>query len=347
MSVYWVDPIRDQRWGELVQRHPAASVFHTPGWLQALGCTYGYRPAVLTTAAPGRELTNGIPFCRVDSWLTGRRLVSLPFSDHCEPLADDPQDLLELLDYLRRALTAEKWNYIELRPLQDASKLRELTTFKPSQSFCFHDMDLRPSLDELWNRLHKDCVQRKIRRAERDGLREESGRSEPLLDKFYHLQLKSRSRQQLPPQPFAWFKNLADSLGENLTIRVASKEDCPVAAILTLKWKNKVVYKYGCSDERFRSHGGMQLLFWNMIQEAKSCGCERLDLGRSDCDNPGLIAFKDRWGATKTTLTYLRYPEYVSRDTHNWRTGIARKVVAHLPDVPLSLAAKFLYRHLG
>lgn len=347
MSVYWVDPIHDPRWDELAQRHPSASVFHTPGWLQALARTYGFAPAVLTTSAPGHELTNGIPFCRIESWLTGRRLVSLPFSDHCEPLADNPQDLHELLDYLRRALPAETWNYIELRPLRGVSSLQELAMFKPSQSFCFHHLDLKPCLDELWKRLHKDCVQRKIRRAERDGLREESGRSRPLLDKFYRLQLKTRRRQQLPPQPFAWFRNLAESLGERLTIRIASKEDCPVAGILTVRWKNRVMYKYGCSDEHFSSHGGMQLLFWKMIQEAKSDGCEGLDLGRSDCDNPGLIAFKDRWGATRTTLTYLRYPEHVSHDAQNWRTGIARKVMAHLPDGPLSLAGRLLYRHLG
>ena len=35
---------------------------------------------------PDEPLENGFLFCRVESWLTGRRLVSLPFSDHCEPL---------------------------------------------------------------------------------------------------------------------------------------------------------------------------------------------------------------------------------------------------------------------
>ncbi len=42
--------------------------------------------SVLTTCAPDAPLTDGVVFCEVDSWLTGRRLVSLPFSDHCEPL---------------------------------------------------------------------------------------------------------------------------------------------------------------------------------------------------------------------------------------------------------------------
>jgi len=347
MPAYWIDPIHDSRWNALVQNHPAATVFHTPGWLRALGHTYGFTPAVLTTSAPGQELANGIPFCRIESWLTGRRLVSLPFTDHCQPLADDPRDLHELLDFVLGILPSEKWKYIELRPLCGVSMPDGPARFKPSQSFCFHRLDLRSSLDELWKQLHKDCVQRKIRRAERDGLTEECGRSQPVLDKFYRLQLKSRRRQQLPPQPLSWFRNLAESLGETLTVRIASKDGRPVAGILTLRWKDRAIYKYGCSDERFSAHGGTQLLFWRMIQEAKSNGCVELDLGRTDVDNSGLIAFKDRWGATRTALTYLRYAESLSRDVRKWRNGIAAKVFAHLPDVPLSLAGRLLYRHLG
>ena len=47
---------------------------------------------------------------------------------------------------------------------------------------------------------------------------------------------------------------------------------------------------------------------WKAIQEAKNDQLDEFDMGRSDCDNPGLIAFKDRWGAARSTLSYLRYP---------------------------------------
>ena len=80
------DPIGDPRWSELLDRHPAASVFHSPGWLNALRQTYGYEPFVVTTST-GPTLENGLVVCRVKGW-TSRRLVSLPFSDHCDPLVD-------------------------------------------------------------------------------------------------------------------------------------------------------------------------------------------------------------------------------------------------------------------
>ena len=83
-----IQPLTDPRWAELVKRHPRSSVFHTREWLEALHRTYGYEPVAMTTCSPD-ALTNAVVFCRVESRLTGRRLVSLPFSDHCELLVED------------------------------------------------------------------------------------------------------------------------------------------------------------------------------------------------------------------------------------------------------------------
>ena len=97
MQIYMLNPLTDQRWSALVEQHLDASVFHTRGWLEALRRTYGYEPVVYTTCPPGNELTNGIVFCKIRSWVTGNRLVSLPFSDHCQPLVDRTEYLCYLL----------------------------------------------------------------------------------------------------------------------------------------------------------------------------------------------------------------------------------------------------------
>ena len=100
--VHTFNPLNDPRWENFVDRHPQASVFHGRGWLEALWRTYGYEPVVYSTDSPSGELTNGVVLCRVNSWLTGRRLVSLPFTDHCEPLVQDASDRTSLF----RALAA-------------------------------------------------------------------------------------------------------------------------------------------------------------------------------------------------------------------------------------------------
>jgi lipid II:glycine glycyltransferase (peptidoglycan interpeptide bridge formation enzyme) len=64
-----------------------------------------------------------------------------------------------------------------------------------------------------------------------------------------------------------------------------------------------MVCKYGGSDARFHNLGGIQMLLWQAIKEAKEAGVEELDLGRSDLNNQGLITFKNRWSATRSTFT--------------------------------------------
>src|SRR5712691_1615630 len=346
MTAYRINPLCDPRWAELLRTHPRASVFHTPGWLEALRRTYGYEPVVYTTSPPRAGLTNGVVLCRVSSRVTGRRLVSLPFSDHCEPLTERPEDLLSLLNFLEFKRSDEGWKYVEIRP----RTFREVPHpgMSLAQRYCFHSLDLGPELEQIFRRFHKDSTQRKIRRAERERLTYEEGRSEALVEKFYPLLLLTRQRQQLPPHPRAWFSKLAECLGNRMKIRVASKDGRPIASILTLSWKDVMVYKYGCSDERFHNLGGMHLLLWTAIQEAKTDGCREFDLGRSDSDNPGLITFKDHWGAGRSELAYWRNPAPVAPIA---AAALARRIAkfafARLPNRLLIAAGDLLYKHIG
>jgi hypothetical protein len=345
VTVHTIDPLCDPRWTEFVGRHSSASVFHSRPWLEAVRRTYGYTPVVYTTSAPSAPLTNGIVLCRIRSWLTGRRMVSVPFSDHCEPLLDSPAAASAILAELKNAVDSGKWKYVELRP---ASAWPALHGAIQSPSCYLHTLDLRPAADELLRRTHKNCMQRAIRRAGREGLGYESGTSERLLQAFYRLMVQTRRRHRLPPQPIQWFRNLIDCLGERLQIRVAFKHGIAIAAILTVQHNNVVVYKYGCSDGAFRNLGGTQLLFWNTILEAKATGLTSMDFGRSDAGNPGLIAFKDRWGAKRSELIYLRWSRKPVPDVARRRpSGVVRQLFALMPDVVLQATGRTLYRHVG
>src|SRR5580700_5430450 len=155
-----IDPLFDPRWAALVDSHTRASVFHSPNWLQALRTVYGYIPFVVTTCPPGTRLTNGLVFCRVKSWLTGRRLVSLPFSDHCEPLVDSVEDQDILTAALERELGRGGYRYFEIRPLEPLGLVTPLR--HSTATYAFHQLDLRSSLDAIFRNFHKSSTQRKI-----------------------------------------------------------------------------------------------------------------------------------------------------------------------------------------
>jgi hypothetical protein len=346
---YQLDPIRDSRWEKLVGRHPSASVFHTVAWLQALRSTYGYEPVAFTTSPPTGDLKNGLVFCCISSWLTGHRLVSLPFSDHCEPLCDSTEDLNFLIRYLQTSLEHQKWKYLEIRPIQgNLGQTGVGNAFLPAATYFLHTLDLRPDLSKVFRSLDRDSVQRRIQRAERAGLVEKCGRSDDLLREFYALFSITRSRHHLPPTPYAWFRNLIHWQNEALEIRLAYKEKTPVAAILTLRFKDVIYYKYGCSDARFNKFGATPWLLWRAIAAGKSNGAKEFDLGRTEEDNAGLLAFKNHWVSHPKRLVYWKFPDASSPNSvDGWKLKMAKRIFSCMPEKLLTMTGKLIYRHIG
>ena len=348
MNVFQLNPLQDPRWQELVDRHPRASIFHTTRWLSAIHRTYDYQPAVFTTSPPNEILRNGIVLCHIKSWLTGQRLVSLPFSDHADPLFDSTEEFDFVAQHLLRSGDFPNSKYMELRPRRELLATGSEIGFQPHERYYLHCVDISAPLDRLFQSLDKPSVQRRVRRAETLGLTETCGRSEQLLKEFYHLMGLTRIRHGLPPQPYLWFQNLIDSLGDSLLIRVAYSGKMPVAAILTLRFRDIAYYKYGCSDAKYNNLGATPFLLWMAICEAKANGAKEFDLGRTDQDNQGLLTFKNHWTPDPETMVYWRYPGTTSPATGNgWKMKFVKGVCGRLPQSLLEATGRFLYRHIG
>jgi lipid II:glycine glycyltransferase (peptidoglycan interpeptide bridge formation enzyme) len=220
--------------------------------------------------------------------------------------------------------------------------------FNQANTYALHRIDLRPPLELLRKGFHKDCIQRKITRAEREGLAYESGRSPVLLRQLYGLLQMTRSRHQLPPQPIEWFENVVACMGKDACIRIALKGETPIAGIMTLDHGKTMVYKYGGSNTLFNSLGATPMLFWRAIMEAKDAGMEELDLGRSDNHNTGLVTFKDRWAAARSEITNWRAPAVQGNSSREQlKVQLVQQACAWIPDRLLNVAGRLLYRHIG
>jgi hypothetical protein len=349
-NLYEIDPLADVRWPELVQRHPRGCLFHSAAWLRALNQTYGYKPVAFTTSAPSQPLRDGFLFCEVKSWITGCRLVSLPFSDYCDFLCDESKTVAFCADRLMNFLGERGWRYVEFRPVAFADQVTGLA--QACATYTFHHVDLRPAIGEIFERFHQSSIQRKIRRAERESLGYEEGSSDLLLDQFYRLLVVTRRRHRVPPQPKTWFRNLVANFGGDLKIRIAFHRGRAVAGIVTIRYKDSMYYKYGGSDAEFNNLGGMHYLYWHAIQDSKRLQLRTFDLGRSDLDQPGLITFKSRWGSQISSLTYYRITGS-EKATHcfepgtAWRKHLAGTIFARTPAPILAAVGSGLYKHIG
>jgi CelD/BcsL family acetyltransferase involved in cellulose biosynthesis len=346
VSIFEIDPLNDPRWSNFVSGSPRSSVFHRCEWLRALKSAYGYEPVALSSGSASSPLTNAMLFCRIKSKLTGKRIVSLPFSDHCEPLVESKDEAEHILANVKDSVVHRDWKYVEIRPLSAAL----WDEFMPviTSRYYLHRLDLRRTEEQLFKSFHKDCVQRKLRRAERESLRYEEGTSETLLDQFYKLLLLTRRKHRIPPQPLKWFRSLISSFGTDLKIRVALKDETPIASILTLPHMRTMTYKYGCSNPEFNNLGGTAFLFWRTIVDARAEGFEEFDLGRSEMDNAGLVSFKDHWGAERSILNYRRFPvKSVAPEERKWVGWVVKHIIAAAPDASLIKLGNLLYRHIG
>lgn len=238
MTVYQVNPLHDPRWPELVDRHLRVSVFHTNGWLEALQRTYAYEPVAFTTSAPAAELRKMVVFCEIRSWLTGRRVVSLPFSDHCEPLVDGSASLAVMREHLQTVGRARRLRYFELRT--GGKRARRGVGPREYGDALDPPFGRAPEPGRAVSRVPHELhpAQDPARDTRAAGLLGGAKRRE-LLQAFYRLLLLTRRRHGLPPQPFAWFRQLAIAMGPAL------KVGHPIAGIVTLRHRDVLSTRTG------------------------------------------------------------------------------------------------------
>lgn len=341
--IYAIDPILDRRWAEFVEDHPGASVFHSREWLQSLSATYEFAPVAFVDAPPGEKICHGQVFCLVNSWLTGKRLVSLPFSDHAESLCGE-DEMRAISSYLRAKVDSGDLRYVELRSgVHGGNEFG----FETASEYYLHKIDIEDDLFSIYGRFHQNCIQRKIRRAEREGITYSEGAGDDYLNEFYRLFLQTHSRHHSPPPSPAWFRNLRNFMGHRIKVRVAWKGSVPIAAMITLAHNRTLMFKYGCSNATYHKFGGVALLFWKCIQDAKSVGMREFDLGRSAPDHRGLILFKEHLGAQRTAMNYLRYPARVVLGPHTWEYKLAESILSFVPSATLRAVGPLLYKHMA
>ncbi|MGA8870030.1 MAG: GNAT family N-acetyltransferase, partial [Candidatus Acidiferrales bacterium] len=165
---------------------------------------------------------------------------------------------------------------------------------------------------------------------------------------FYSLFVITRRRQHLPPIPYAWFRNLIRYQGEALDIRLAYKEKTPISAILTLRFRDAVYYKYGCSDSQFNKFGGMPWLLWRAIAAAKLLGATKFDMGRTEEQNVGLVRFKNHWVPRPQRIVYWTFPDNSSlASVDGWKLKAAKHLFSCMPNRLLTLTGKLIYRHIA
>jgi len=338
-----INPLQHPEWDSLLAAHPESTIFHSAAWARVLHETYGHRPAYIARFAGGQlEL---LPIMEVCSPWTGRRGVSLPFTDVCPPLGVEGQDHRALYQLALEQGRQRHWRYLECRgghhDRQGAS---------PSLEFYGHVIELARGQEVLFQRLD-GAVRRAMRKAEAGRLVVEFSNSLESVRSYYELHCQTRRRHGLPPQPLSFFENITHYVmarGHGFVV-TASLQGRPVAAAVIFHHGRQALYKFGASDYAFQHLRPNNLVMWEAIKSCVAKGFASLHLGRTSLANEGLRRFKLGFGAQEERIAYYKY-DFVERrfvTEVDRAEGWFNRVFRLMPPWLLGRAGQALYPHLS
>jgi hypothetical protein len=339
-----IDPTKTADWDAKFAVLPGASFFGTQAWAKVLQASYGYTPLYFALMDSG-VLKALLPMMEVSSFLTGKRGVSLPFTDYCQPLVPHEQMFLSLFDAVKQEARTRGWKYIDLR-LTNGILKKEI----PSLFFHGHALDLNGGQEQLFEQF-ADTTRRNIRKAEKQGVEVTLENTLEALQEFYRLNCLTRRKHGLPPQPWHFFEHVHREIiakGMGITA-LARLEGNAVAGNVYFHYGDKALFKFGASDMRYQHLRAGNLVMWEAIKFYAGKNFKSLCFGRTEPENKGLRRFKEGWGTKETDITYYRF-DLASGAFVTENDSVSpgrREMLAMLPLPALRVIGNLFYRHVG
>ena len=127
-----------------------------------------------------------MPFMEINSYLTGKRGVSLPFTDFSDSAATDVDSFLQAVEEVKEYGARNGWKSIEWRG--NGEYFKDVT---PSESFFSHTLQLNASEERVFSGFRSN-TRRNINKASKQGVKVEKGESLEFVKAYYRLHCVTR-----------------------------------------------------------------------------------------------------------------------------------------------------------
>jgi hypothetical protein len=351
MKLNSTEGIHNVEWDSLVAAHPDGGFYHTTMWSNILSKTYNFVPDYLVFRDQFNQIRAGMPIMITKDIIGRKKLACLPFTPHCNPLVSEDDELNRLLVKVFDHLVRTQSHFLEIRTLGRHPGYSRFQ-FSQNKNFVTHVLDLNSDLASIRQSFHRSCIQRPIRKAKQNNLSLYISNDIRDVKEFYRLQLLTRKKHGVPPQPLKFFTTMWNELHDRgfMDLLLAINNGEAIAGIIVLKYKKTAIYQNGASNKTHLKLHPNHFLLWESIKRVHCNGFRYLDLGRSGIDEQGLIQFKDRWGAIKHILTYYFYPGLSGAtviEKKSWKYRVFQKFFHSAPIGVSKLIGTLCYRFLG
>lgn len=339
-----LDPTKYPGWDELLLTNPQSSFFHTSAWARVLINSYGYKPLYFARIE-NNELQNLLAIMEINSFITGKRGVSLPFTDHCPVIAKDKQEFYQLFEIVSDFGSKDGWKSLEIR-----SGNRFLGNEIPSDIFKSHVLDLSAGKESVLATF-RDSTRRNIRKAQKMDVGVEDINSMASIEQFYKLNCLTRKDHGLPPQPLNFFLEIYNHIiapeKGSVLLAFENSRKC-IAGAVFYNFNGKVVFKYGASDRSAHQLRPNNLVMWEAIKKYSQNGSKSFVFGRTDLDHKGLLQFKRGWGTKEGKIHYYNYDLQKKKFINKYpKVKSSYSIFRAMPMPLLKLIGRVLYRHIG
>jgi len=283
-----------QEWQKYTDESADENPFLHTKWILSISSQYKL-PIIILGYFENQKLISAIPFVEKKIYFKKDKLISLPFTDYISYANDIPDKFIWLLkDYIKNDYSsAEIRSHVSCTDKTDATLLR-------------HYLRLDKGYEDIKSAYHKNN-RRNIKQSEKHQLTFKISRDINTINEFCALNILTRKKHGLPPQPKSFFttivKNLFDhDLGFVATVYSGEKA---IASAIFLTHKKTIIYKYGASANNYLKLKPNNFLMDSVIKYSCHNNYTFFDFGICPKDNTGLRRFKLGWGATEENICYV------------------------------------------
>jgi predicted N-acyltransferase len=288
------------------------NIYHSEAWHRFLQGTFGWRIRALVGYQDNQPVVS-LPII-IKRRLSKRVAVALPFSHHiC---------MIHHPSFQAESHTPQK-------PQGTTSlEVHGQVTWQDAHHYSNYVVTKLPlhrfeDEDQLFASMHKSSIQRKIKKASKNGFTLATELTDENLQAFADMQNITRQHQGSPTYPSKFFMQMRDALGDKMRLYLAVYDEKPVAGVVflhdTLASPSTAIYGYGASlpEDQTRQLGANQWVMWQAILQAYHEDFDVVDFGITPNHHESLRAYKEKWGATSTPLYHTMLGEYqpINRDS--------------------------------
>jgi serine/alanine adding enzyme len=304
MTTVEVNPeVPVEEWRTYIQNHPEGTYYHLPQWQEVIKESLNHKPFYLFAKNGEGKMCGILPLFQIRSILTGKRLVSLPFSHTCGPIADSEDTIKVLVDRAKSLCDELSCSYMEIRTTQSLSLGLEV-----NDHFFGHVLKLSEP-KEMWQKTVDRRARQAVGKARKEGVVVKTHDSSEAFEVFHALNLQTKRRLGVPGHHREFFMAIHKHMGDCVRLYLAELQNKFVAGALMLRFNGVAGYAYAASDSRYLKQCPNDLLAWQAIEDSHDEGFHSFDLGKTDPANTGLSHFKEKWGAEPQKLHFHYYPK--------------------------------------